>query len=114
MKKLNLVLFAFLFTLSSCKQDIDLPEGMELVGNADKIHFVYAPETYKGEEINLREAGRVICTVRFQQQDYCQIYFWYNIKDVATSLPVINRASLFAIYELRDGIMNLKQTKESK
>lgn len=111
----NFVLFIFLLTaIAGCKKDTDLPEGVEWIGNAGKIHFVYAPETYLSNEVELRETGKVICTVRFEQQDYCQVYFWYDRKDVPAGLPIVNRNTLFAIYELKNGIMNLKKTKERK
>ncbi len=109
-----ILLTLFIFAVSACKKDTDLPEGMEWVSHVDHTHFVYAPETYLSEEVNLREAGKTVCTAMFDYENYCEVYFWYKRSDVVTKFPITNRETLFAIFELKDGIMQLKKTKERK
>lgn len=100
------------FFLVSCRENGDLPEDAKWIANHDRVHFAYADISYLRREMALREIGRIICTERFSHSDYCQVYFWSNEKEVITELPVIQRGSLFAMFEMKGEQFKLKRFKE--
>ncbi len=111
-RSITLLVVLVLVSLASCRKEGELPEDAKWIARAGKIHFVYADISYLRREVELRELGRIICTEKFNQADYCQVYLWSEEKDVPTKLPILNRETMFAIYEMKGGEIKLKRTKE--
>ncbi len=98
--------------IQGCRAKGELPEDAKWVANHGKIHFAYADASYLKREVELREVGKIICTELHNHEDYCQVYFWGNELEVVTELPVVQRGSLFAIYEKKYDKVSLKRLKE--
>ncbi|MDX1949071.1 MAG: hypothetical protein SFT90_01060 [Rickettsiales bacterium] len=107
-----LIIFVFAYSIASCRAKGELPEDAKWIANHGKIHFAYADASYLRREVELREIGKIICTEIHNHEDYCQVYFWSNELEVVTELPVIQRGSLFAIYEKNGEAVKLKRLKE--
>ena len=75
-------------------------------------HFVCVESSQLGDRVAQREAGRIVCTVMFDQNDYCDVYYWRSREDIPTKLPIVNRQSVIGVYKLRKGKATLKPLME--
>ncbi|HCR85319.1 MAG TPA: hypothetical protein DIV86_01445 [Alphaproteobacteria bacterium] len=101
-----------LLVLASCDGKENLPSGFELVSSDGISHFMYVDKVQYGDRVAQREAGRIVCTVYFQQEDYCDVYLWKSRDNIPNSLPIINRSEVIGVYRMRNGSAELKPLME--
>lgn len=100
--------------LISCdKKREPLPTGFQLIASDGRSHFLFVEEYQIGDRVAQREAGRIVCTVFNQHDDYCEVYMWRVKSDIPKKMPIINRKTMIGKYEMKDGRTELNPLRDN-
>jgi len=83
--------------------------GFKVIATDKMAHFVHVSKSRLGDRRAQWETCKKIC-INAGQQDYCEVYMWANLSEVAKKLPVVRNKAI-GFCSMKDGDINLRVLK---